>query len=89
MTLKFYASVAKGLKLKDRKFWELIPTFVKVTREKMAGGAVFVPPILKKIKGNVVNENIFNSFPLNPEGPLFQKVACENNKFETEYTKEY
>ena len=37
MTLKFYASVAKGLKLKDRKFWELIPTFVKVTREKMAG----------------------------------------------------
>ena len=54
MTLKFYASVAKGLKLKDRKFWGLIPSFVKVTREKMAGGGVFVPPILKKIKAETL-----------------------------------
>ena len=29
--LKFYTSVAKGLKLKVRKFWGLIPTFVEVT----------------------------------------------------------
>ena len=29
--LKFYISVAKGLKLKVRKFWGLIPTFVEVT----------------------------------------------------------
>ena len=28
MTLKFYASVAKELKLKVRKFWGLIPAFV-------------------------------------------------------------
>ena len=32
--LKFYTSVAKGLKLKVRKFWGLIPTFVEVTWEK-------------------------------------------------------
>ena len=30
---KFYTSVAKGLKLKVRKFWRLIPTFVEVTGE--------------------------------------------------------
>ena len=32
--LKLYTSVAKGLKLKVRKFWWLILTFVEVTREK-------------------------------------------------------
>ena len=35
MTFKFYTSVAKGLKLKARKFWRLIPTFVEVTGEKL------------------------------------------------------
>ena len=38
MALKFYASVTKGLKLRGRKFWELIPTFVVVTGEKLVGG---------------------------------------------------
>ena len=33
--LKFYTSVAKGLKLKVRKFWRLVPTFVEVTGEKL------------------------------------------------------
>ena len=33
--LKFYNSVAKGLKLKGRKVWRLIPTFVEVTGEKL------------------------------------------------------
>ena len=42
--LKFYASVAKGLKLKLRKFWRLIPTFVEVTGEKLVGWAVLHPP---------------------------------------------
>ena len=48
--LKFYTSVAKRLKLKVTKFWELIQTFVVVTREKlvgggegMGGGLLFVP----------------------------------------------
>ena len=36
--LKFYTSVANGLKLKGRKFCGLIPTFVEVTGEKLVGG---------------------------------------------------
>ena len=44
MALKFYTSVAKGLKLKIRKLWELIPTFVEVTGKKLEGVA-FSPPI--------------------------------------------
>ena len=35
MDLKFYTSVAKGLKLKVRKFLGLIPLFVEVTEEKL------------------------------------------------------
>ena len=35
---KFYNNVAKGLKLKVRKFCWLIPTFVEVTKEKLVGG---------------------------------------------------
>ena len=37
MALKFYTSVAKGLKVKVRKFLGLIPTFVEVTEEKLNG----------------------------------------------------
>ena len=37
MGLKFYTRVVKGLKLKVRKFWWLIPTFVEVTGEKLVG----------------------------------------------------
>ena len=40
-SLKFYTSVAKGLKL---KFWVLIPTFVEVTGEKLVGAAFLSPP---------------------------------------------
>ena len=42
IALKFYISVANGLKLKVRKFWGLIPTFVEVTEEKLVGG-LFAP----------------------------------------------
>ena len=41
LNLKFYISGAKGLKLKVRKFWELIPTFVEITGEKLLGGGAF------------------------------------------------
>ena len=44
--LKFCTSVAKGLKLKVRKFWGLIPTFVEVTGKKLVGGAFLIPPPL-------------------------------------------
>ena len=42
--LKFYTSVPKGLKLKVRKSWELIPTFVEVTGEKLVGEPSPPPP---------------------------------------------
>ena len=35
MTLKFYTSVTKGLKLKVRKFFGLLSTFLEVTAEKL------------------------------------------------------
>ena len=38
MSLKFYGSVAKGLKIKVRKFWGLTPSFAEVTGEKLVGG---------------------------------------------------
>ena len=41
--LKFCTSVAKGLKLKVRKFCGPTPTFVEVTGEKMVGGGPFCP----------------------------------------------
>ena len=44
MALKFYTSVARGLELKVRKLWGLIPTFVEVTGEKLvSGGGLFAP----------------------------------------------
>ena len=42
--LKFYTSVAKGFKLKVRKFSWIIPTFAEVTGEKLVGGDLFGPP---------------------------------------------
>ena len=38
MALKFNTNVAERLKLKVRNFWELIPIFVEVIREKLVGG---------------------------------------------------
>ena len=43
MILIFYFSVAKGLKLKVRKFWGLISTFVEVRGEKLVWGDNFPP----------------------------------------------
>ena len=48
--VKFYISVAKGLKLKVRMFWGLIPTFVEVAREKLVGGPFYLPPHPEKGK---------------------------------------
>ena len=44
-SLKFYTSMAKGLKLKVRKFLGLIPTFVEVTGEKLVEGALLPSPL--------------------------------------------
>ena len=43
MTLKFYTSMAKGLKLKIKRFWGLSLTFVEFTGEKLVGGDLFAP----------------------------------------------
>ena len=43
MVLKFYTSVAKGLNLKLRMVWGLIPTFVEVTGKKLVE-TTFLPP---------------------------------------------
>ena len=42
--LKFSTSMEKGLKLKVRKFWGLIPTFVEVTGKKMVEWLFCLPP---------------------------------------------
>ena len=42
--LKFCTSVAKGLKLKVRKFWGPNLTFAEVTGEKLVGGAFLALP---------------------------------------------
>ena len=42
--LQFYTNLTKRLKLKVRKFWMLIPTFVEVTGEKLVGGVFATPP---------------------------------------------
>ena len=47
--LKLYTSVVKELKLKTRKFWELIPAFAEVTEEKLVGEG-FWNPILNRVK---------------------------------------
>ena len=53
MALKFYASVAKGLKLKVREFLGQILTFVEVTGEKLVGGAFLPhPPSWIGLKGH-------------------------------------
>ena len=49
MALTSYASVAKGLKLKVKKCWGLIPTFVEVTGEKLVGGFLRHSPIQNRV----------------------------------------
>ena len=61
MNLKFYTSVPKGLKLKVRTFWRLIPTFVEVTGEKLVGGLFGPSPILNRVKKRLHHRN----FPVN------------------------
>ena len=50
MALTIYTCVAKGLKLKVRKFGRLNPTFVKVIWEKLVGRLPWLLPILNKVK---------------------------------------
>ena len=65
MALKFYTSVAKGLKLEVWKFCGLLPTFVKVTGEKLVVGP-FCSLILKTVKGNLYFLTISKTFISTP-----------------------
>ena len=51
-SLKFYNNASKGLKIKVRKFWGLIPTFVEDTEEKLVRGPFLVATMLNRVKGN-------------------------------------
>ena len=63
MALKFYTSVAKVLKLNARKFWELTPTFVEATEEKLGGG-LFAPSFLNRVYkvAHLMEKNISQFF---------------------------
>ena len=55
MNLKLYTSVAKGLKLKVKQVYKLVPKFVEVTGEKLVGRLFVSPPppaphILNRVK---------------------------------------
>ena len=49
MTLKFYIIEAKKFNLEVKKFWKLIPTFVKVTWGKSVRGGrgLFGPRLIR------------------------------------------
>ena len=60
--LQFYTSLSKGLKLKVRRFFGLIPTFVEVTGEKLVGGGgsfchltPALTPILNRVSGSLTS----------------------------------
>ena len=48
--MKFYASLAKELKLKVKNFGGLIPKFVENTEEKLVGGLFATPITLNRVK---------------------------------------
>ena len=56
MALMFYTGVGKGFKLKVRKFYRLIPTFVEVTGEKLVGSLFSL--ILNRIKVELQGERL-------------------------------
>ena len=60
--LKFYTSMSKELKLKVRKFWKIILTFVEVAGEKLVGG-LFGPPILNRVKSDILQLYYTSIFP--------------------------
>ena len=61
MALKFYNSVAKGLKLKVRKFLWQKATFVEIIGEKLVGGSFGRNPILNKVKENTISLTLWKS----------------------------
>ena len=65
MTLTFYTSLAKELKLKVRKFQGIRSTFVEVTMTKLVGYLVVppVPPILNRVNVISARKHV-NKYPM-------------------------
>ena len=57
VALKFCNSEAKALKLKVRKFWGIIPTYVEITGEKLVGSLFAPSPIVYRAKNNPKEKN--------------------------------
>ena len=66
IAFKFYTSVVKGLALKVKKFWLLIPAFLEVTREILVEGAadLFISPPITTIILNKVNSTCCKCFSI-------------------------
>ena len=82
--LKFYTSLSKGLKLKVRKFWGLILTFVEVRGEKLVGWA-FLPhpsprPILNRV--NKISLGDTNCDEYDPDTMFLLRFLAWHIKFE-------
>ena len=77
--LKFYTSLSKGLKLKVRKFWVLILTFLKVTGEKLVGGPFCPPPILNRVEDKKCVTKLMNIFDTLSK---FSWLKSNESKFE-------
>ena len=68
--------MAKGLKLKVRKFWKLIPTFVEVTWEKLVGGAYCPFPILDWVYDNYFLKGKLKTMMI-PPNKFFEEVTLQ------------
>ena len=76
----------KGLKLKVRKFWGLIPSFVEVTGEKLVGGggAFWSPlPPLFWIGLIISNEEVNDIIKVIEDSNILLKGVTETIKNET------
>ena len=62
VALKFYASVAKGFKLKVRRFWELNPTFGEDIGEKQVRESFCPPPSWRELKFNFLKTRIMKAY---------------------------
>ena len=82
MALKFNTSVAKGSKVKVRKFWRPIPMFVEVTGKKLAGEAFCPPPPtwigLRDLKTRASRHLFFQNQPCKHQNNVWTLFKANN-----------
>ena len=76
--LRFHISVANGLKLKVRRFLELIPTFVENTGKKLVGRTSLEPLMLNRVKNMTRQKRGTSSTKFNSTG-FDQNIPQGNN----------